>query len=153
WDRALALGLAVTPLSLLLQAVGAADDPSSGGRQMPNHFGDRDRHIVSQSSATGTQMLPAVGCAEAGRYAASRRLAGGAAAPDEVTYVSIGEGATSEGEFWEALNTTCRERLPLLIVVADNGWAISVPSRDQQPAPISDLVAGFPDLTVARVDG
>ncbi len=154
-DRALLLGLGASPLSLLLQAVGAADDPASAGRQMPNHFGDATRHVVSQSSATGSQVLPAVGCAEVARYALAHGLTdrGVGAEPDEVTYVSLGEGATSEGEFWEGLNTACRERLPLLIVVADNGWAISVPARDQQPAPISDLVAGFPALRVERVDG
>ena len=154
-DRSLLLGLGATPLSLLLQAVGAADDPASGGRQMPNHFGDPARHVVSQTSATGSQILPAVGCAEAGRYACAHGLDGDTitSRPDEITYVSIGEGATSEGEFWEGLNTACRQRLPLLIVVADNGWAISVPARDQQPAPISELVRGFPDLRIARIDG
>jgi 2-oxoisovalerate dehydrogenase E1 component len=153
-DRSLLLGLGATPLSLLLQAVGAAADPASGGRQMPNHFGDPGRHVVSQTSATGSQILPAVGCAEAGRYAVAHRLGGSVPAePDEITYVSIGEGATSEGEFWEGLNTACHDRLPLLIVVADNGWAISVPARDQQPAPISDLVSGFAGLRIERVDG
>ena len=145
-DRALVLGLGVSPLDILLQAVGSADDPASGGRQMPCHWGDRERHIVTQSSATGTQCLPAVGCAEAARYIVRRDLPGCVAYGDEVTYVSLGEGATSEGEFWESLNTACRLALPVLYVVADNGYAISVRATDQAPAPISELVAGFRGL-------
>jgi 2-oxoisovalerate dehydrogenase E1 component len=152
-DRALVLGLGVTPLEILLQAVGSADDPASGGRQMPCHWGDVGRHIVTQSSATGTQCLPAVGCAEAGRYIVRRELPGCTAHGDEVTYVSLGEGATSEGEFWESLNTACRLALPVLYVVADNGYAISVRATDQAPAPISELVAGFRGLAVTTVDG
>jgi 2-oxoisovalerate dehydrogenase E1 component len=152
-DRALVLGLGVSPLEILLQAVGSADDPASGGRQMPCHWGDRERHIVTQSSATGTQCLPAVGCAEAARYIVRRDLPGCVAYGDEVTYVSLGEGATSEGEFWESLNTACRLALPVLYVVADNGYAISVRATDQAPAPISELVAGFRGLAVARMDG
>jgi len=155
-DRALLLGLGVTPTELLLQAVGAADDPASGGRQMPCHFSDRARQVVSQTSATGSQVLPAVGCAEAGRYLVAHPgidAAGIHAERDEITYVSLGEGATSQGEFWEALNTATNEALPLLFVVADNGWAISVPRRDQQPERISRLVKGFRGLHVERVDG
>ena len=155
-DRSLVLALGVTPLAMLLQAVGSADDPSSGGRQMPCHWGDATRHVVTQSSPTGSQCLPAVGCAEAGRYIARHpALAanGCVATGDEVTYVSLGEGATSEGEFWESLNTACRLHLPVLFVVADNGYAISVRAADQAPAPISELVRGFRGLAVARVDG
>jgi 2-oxoisovalerate dehydrogenase E1 component len=155
-DRALALALGVTPVQLLLQAVGAANDPASGGRQMPSHFGDRRLHIVTQSSPTGSQCLPAVGCAEAGQYIWHHRdeaLAGCASREHELTYVSLGEGATSEGEFWESLNTACSLHLPLLYVVADNGYAISVPSRQQSPAPISELVKGFRGLSVHRIDG
>jgi 2-oxoisovalerate dehydrogenase E1 component len=152
-DRALVLGLGVTPLEILLQAVGSADDPASGGRQMPCHWGDRDRNIVTQSSPTGSQCLPAVGCAEAGRYIVRRTLPGCVAYGDELTYVSLGEGATSEGEFWESLNTACRLGLPVLYVVADNGYAISVRAADQAPAPISTLVRGFTGLHVTKLDG
>ena len=152
-DLALALALGVSPTDVLLQAVGSGDDPASGGRQMPSHWGSPELHIVTQSSPTGSQCLPAVGCAEAGRYITGRDLPGCSAHGDEVTYVSLGEGATSEGEFWESLNTACRLHLPVLFVVADNGYAISVRASDQAPAPISELVAGFRGLYVSRIDG
>src|SRR5215831_17556684 len=153
-DRALALALGVTPYEMLLQAVGAADDPASGGRQMPCHWGARDLNIVSQTSCTGSQCLPAVGCAEAARYLSRRPdLPGCTAYGDELTYVSLGEGATSEGEFWESLNTACRLHLPMLYVVADNGYAISVRSTDQHPAPISEMVLGIRGLHVVKMDG
>ena len=110
---------------------------------MPAHWGDRTRNVVTQSSPTGSQCMPAVGCAEAGRYIVRRPQLGLPAHGDEVTYVSLGEGATSEGEFWESLNTACTEHLPVLFVVADNGYAISVPSSEQSPAPINELVQGL----------
>jgi 2-oxoisovalerate dehydrogenase E1 component len=161
-DRALVLGLGVTPTDILLEAVGSADDPASGGRQMPGHWGCPERHVVTQSSPTGSQCLPAVGCAEAARYLSRRpHLAppswssgdGPGARGDELTYVSLGEGACSEGEFWESLNTACTLHLPVLYVVADNGYAISVPTSDQQPAPIANLVRGFAGLETHRIDG
>jgi 2-oxoisovalerate dehydrogenase E1 component len=152
-DLALVLALGVSPYEVLLGAVGSSDDPASGGRQMPSHWGAPDLHIVSQSSPTGSQCLPAVGCAEASRYLDRHRIAGLEAHADEVTYVSLGDGATSEGEFWESLNTACRLALPVVYLIADNGWAISVPSADQAPGPISELVASFPGLDVARFDG
>jgi 2-oxoisovalerate dehydrogenase E1 component len=152
-DMALMLGLGMPVEQILLQAVGSADDPASGGRQMPAHWGDRERHVVTQSSPTGTQCIPAVGCAEAGRYIVRRPHLGLPAHGDEVTYVSLGEGTTSEGEFWESLNTACTEHLPVLYVVADNGYAISVPSSEQSPAPIHELVKGFAGLQVWTVDG
>ena len=152
-DLALVLALGVTPTEVLLQAVGSAEDPSSGGRQMPAHWGSVDKHIVTQSSPTGSQCLPAVGCAEAARYISRRpHLPGCRAHGDELTYVSLGEGATSEGEFWESLNTACTLHLPVLFVVADNGYAISVPVSDQSPAPISELVRGFRGLSIYKYD-
>jgi 2-oxoisovalerate dehydrogenase E1 component len=152
-DLALMLGLGVTPTQVLLQAVGSADDPASGGRQMPAHWGDPERNVVTQSSPTGSQCIPAVGCAEAGRYIVRRPQLGLPAHGDEVTYVSLGEGAVSEGEFWESLNTACTEHLPVLYVVADNGYAISVPSSEQSPAPVNELVRGFAGLQVRSIDG
>jgi len=152
-DRALALALGITPYEMLLGAVGSKDDPSSGGRMMPSHWSKPSLHIVNRSSATGTQCLQAAGSAEA-----SRRLpllgAIGAAEEDEVTYISIGDGATGEGEFWEFLNTTCTERLPIVCVVEDNGYAISCPAEFHTPGgDISRLVESFPNLEVIRVDG
>ncbi|HEX4903019.1 MAG TPA: thiamine pyrophosphate-dependent enzyme [Acidimicrobiales bacterium] len=153
-DLALMLGLGISPYELLLQAVGSAECRASGGRQMPSHWGYAAEHVVSQSSPTGSQCIPAVGCAEAGRYIGrTPELSHLPAAGDEVTYVSLGEGATSEGEFWESLNTACTLHLPVVYVVADNGFAISVPVSDQSPAPVSELVHGFRGLEVLRLDG
>jgi 2-oxoisovalerate dehydrogenase E1 component len=152
-DRALNLGLGVTPTEVLLQAVGSSADPSSGGRQMPCHWGHRALHVVTQSSPTGSQCIPAVGCAEATRYAQGRDLPGVVVHGDEITYVSLGEGACMEGEFWESLNTACRLHLPVLYVVPDNGYAISVRTEDQSPAPISEMVRGFRGLAVTKLDG
>ncbi len=153
-DRALLLALGVTPRDILLQAVGSGDDPASGGRQMPCHWGSSALNVVTQSSPAGSQCLPAVGCAEAARYISRRPgMAGCSARGDEVTYVSLGEGATSEGEFWEALNTACTLHLPVLFVVADNGYAISVPVEEQAPAPVFELVRGFRGLAVHHLDG
>jgi 2-oxoisovalerate dehydrogenase E1 component len=145
-DRALALTLGVTPEAMLLQAVGAAADPSSGGRQMPSHWGSPELHIFTGSSPTGTQFLQALGCANAKSYLNPES--------DEITLVTTGEGATSEGEFWECLNIACLDRLPLLILVEDNGYAISVPvERQTAGGNISALVQGFPDLLRRQVDG
>src|ERR671911_614821 len=152
-DLALMLGLGMTAEQVLLQAVGSADDPASAGRQMPAHWGYKPFNVVTQSSPTGSQCIPAVGCAEAGRYIVRRPQLGLTAHGDEVTYVSLGEGATSEGEFWESLNTACTEHLPVLFLVADNGYAISVPSSEQSPAPVNELVRGFAGLQVRSVDG
>jgi len=164
-DRALCLMLGVTPYETLLAAVGAKDDPSSGGRQMPSHWGQPRFNIVSKSSCTGTQFLHAVGAAEATQYYQGRAkaLAQAKEAPlgeyvrhesDEIVYVSGGDGATSEGEFWESLNVACAKKLPLLYLIEDNGYAISVPVEVQTAGgSISKLVRGFPGLHVAECDG
>jgi 2-oxoisovalerate dehydrogenase E1 component len=129
-DRALVLALGQTPLDHLLAGVGAEDDPNSGGRQMPSHFSDPGLHIVTMSSPTGTQFLQAVGAAEAGRlFSLIPELQSTIEGfeEDEVVLVCSGEGATSEGEFWEALNTACNLKLPVVFLIEDNGYAISVP--------------------------
>ena len=165
-DRALVLALGATPYEMLLQAVGAADDPSSGGRQMPSHWAYKRLNIVTQSSPTGTQILQAVGCAEAGVYLrnhprATQKVEGDYRQfkdvrfeSDEVTYVSLGDGTTSEGEFWEALNTAANKKLPIVFVVEDNEYAISVPVEVQTAGGnISRLVSGFPNFHFEEVDG
>jgi 2-oxoisovalerate dehydrogenase E1 component len=169
-DRGLCLALGAQPLEMFLQAVGAADDPSSGGRQMPSHWGFKRLNVVTQSSPTGSQILQAVGCAEAGRYYTRHPKAVEAPEPnggidyrrfkdvtfrgDEVTYVSLGDGTSSEGEFWEALNAAALNKLPVIFCVQDNGYAISVPVEVQTAGgSISRLVSGFPNFHFAEIDG
>ena len=156
-DRALCLQLGMTPLEQLLSAVGAEADPNSHGRQMPSHWGHSKLNIVSQSSPTGTQLLQAVGCAEASyRFKLVPELQERIRTfhDDEVTYVSLGEGTSSEGEFWEALNTASNLKLPVLFLVEDNGYAISVPVEVQTAGgDVSRLVENFPSLYVQKCDG
>jgi 2-oxoisovalerate dehydrogenase E1 component len=165
-DRALCLTLGVTPEEMFLQAVGAATDPASGGRQMPTHWGDRKLNIVSTSSSTTTQLLHAVGCAEAGRYFSRhpeaaekvfgdyREFADVTFHGDEIALACVGEGSTSQGEFWEALNTASNKKLPVIFCVEDNGYAISVPVEVNTPGGnISRLVANFPNFYFAEIDG
>ncbi len=156
-DRALCLALGVTPYEMFLSAVGARDDPSSGGRQMPSHWGHKVHHIVSGSSPTGTQCLHAIGSAEAGALFDRIPSIEGREREfhdDEVVYVSIGEGASSEGEFWESLNAACLGRLPVVYLIEDNGYAISVPVEVQTAGgDLSRLVAAFPGLMVQSIDG
>jgi len=165
-DRALCLALGNTVAEQMLQAVGAAADPASGGRQMPSHWTSKKLNIVSPSSSTATQCLHAIGCAEAGRYFTRHPEAAAKSDSDyraykdvkfhgdEVTYVSIGEGSTSQGEFWESLNTASNGRLPVVYVVEDNGYAISTPVEANTPGGnISRLIANFPNFHFAEVDG
>ena len=165
-DRGLCLALGVTPLEMFLQAVGAGTDPASGGRQMPTHWGSRKLNIVSTSSSTATQLLHAVGCAEAGRYFSRHPEAAAKAEGDyraygdvtfhgdEVVLTCVGEGSTSQGEFWEALNTASNQKLPVIFMVEDNGYAISVPVEVNTPGGnISRLVANFPNFHFAEIDG
>ncbi|HKT88594.1 MAG TPA: thiamine pyrophosphate-dependent dehydrogenase E1 component subunit alpha, partial [Candidatus Sulfotelmatobacter sp.] len=165
-DRALCLTLGATAYEMLLQGVGAAADPQSGGRQMPSHWSFPKLNVVTQSSPTGSQILQAVGCAEAGRYFSQHPESANKATGDyrefkdvqfhgdEVTYVSLGDGTTSEGEFWEALNTAANRRLPVIFVVQDNEYAISVPVEVQTAGGnISRLVSGFPNFHFEEIDG
>src|SRR5246500_5567058 len=164
-DRALCLMLGVTAYEMLLEGVGAKDDPASGGRQMPSHWGHQKLNIVSRSSPTGTQFLQAVGAAEASLYYSEfpKALEQATHAPlgnavrfhrDEIVYVSSGEGATSEGEFFESLNTACTKLLPVLYLIEDNQYAISVPVEVQTAgASISKLITNYPGLHIEECDG
>ncbi len=156
-DRALMLGLGMTAQEMLWSAVGAEKDPNSHGRQMPSHWGHKDLNVPSQSSCTGTQALHSVGAAEASFRASlvkglEEKIVGFKG--DEVVYMSVGDGTTSEGEWWEALNTASNLKLPVIFVVEDNGYAISTPVEvGTAGGDISKLVVGFPDLFIQKCDG
>ena len=155
-DRALCLQLGVTPYEMFLQAVGAKEDPASAGRQMPSHWGSRRLNMISKSSCTGTQFLHAVGAAEAGwRKSLIPELAGqGGYQNDEIVVVTRRRGADSEGEFWEGLSSACNLKMPVLFLIEDNGYAISVPVEVNTPGgSISKLLRGFPNLFITEVDG
>jgi 2-oxoisovalerate dehydrogenase E1 component len=156
-DRALCLQLGMTPLDMLLASVAADADPSNRGRQMPSHWGSARLNMVSGSSATTTQVQHAVGAAEAGViYSRVAEIPDRASrfALDELVFTSLGEGSTSEGEFWEALNAACARQLPVLFLIEDNGYAISVPVEvETAGGDISRLVRSFPGLHVESVDG
>ncbi len=153
-DRALCLGLGMTATEQLLSAVAAADDPNSGGRQMPSHWGQKDLNIVSVSSPTGTQFLQAVGAAEAGMRSSGDERTRSLSSGDEVVLCTAGEGTTSQGEFWEALNSACNLKLPVVFLIEDNGYAISVPVEvNTAGGSISQLMRNFPGLLVQEVDG
>ncbi len=156
-DRAFCLQMGSTPYELFLASVGAKDDPACGGRQMPSHWGSKRLHIVTGSSPTGTRVLHAVGAAEASWYFSHIQEAAELSTSfhnDEIAYVSLGDGATSEGEFWESLNYACGRKLPVLYVVQDNGYAISVPVDVQTAGgKISGLVSSFPHLLTLECDG
>jgi 2-oxoisovalerate dehydrogenase E1 component len=143
-DQAFALQLGVTVEEIFLISLHRAEDPATGGRQPQGHYGRPDLHIPTQSSPTGTQYLQAVGVALAAKKEGT----------DEVVYVSSGEGATSEGEFFEAVNWAAREALPVIFFIQDNRLAISVPVEIQTAGgSVYDVVSGFKGLERFDVDG
>ncbi len=143
-DLSMALSLGMTARETMLAHLAKADDPNSGGRQMSEHYGLRDKHIITTSSSVGAQFLPGLGMA----MGIQRR------GEDAYAYVSCGEGATSQGAFHEALNWAARIKAPTLFFVQDNKYAISVPVEDQTAGGTPyKLAAGYEGLRRARFDG
>ena len=143
-DAALCLGLGMTAREQLLCFFAKNDDPNSGGRQMPQHYGHRELRIVSQSSPTGTQFLQAVGCGITCKWEKNK----------SIVYVSCGEGTTSQGDFHEALNWASREKLPVIFHVEDNNYAISVHKSEQiSGSSIYSMVSGYQNLARYDIDG
>jgi 2-oxoisovalerate dehydrogenase E1 component len=141
-SKATAIALGVPLKDIFLGMLGRAGDPNSGGRNMPEHFSSRALNLVSQTACTGSQYLPAVGTAKAVKQDGS----------DAVVYVESGEGATSEGEFFESLNWAARESLPVLYVIQNNGYAISVPQRTQTSSSVREIAAAF-RVHALEIDG
>ncbi len=158
-DRALCLALGVTPYEMLCQANGNIGDTASHGRQMPAHWGNKKLNIITKSSCTGTQFLQACGIAEAGRYLEELKQDklldhSLPSHSDEIVYTSSGDGTTSQGELWEALTTATVNKLPVLFMIEDNGYAISVPTFVQTPGgSISQALANFPGLKIFTCNG
>ncbi len=143
-DIGFSLQMGITPEEYFLAAFHRAEDPSTGARQTPGHYGKKDLRIVTQSSPTGTQYLQAVGIALAAKKEKS----------SEVVYVSSGEGATSEGEFFEAINWAAREAAPVIFFIQDNKYAISVPVHQQTAGgSVYEVTKGFKGLNRYNVDG
>ena len=143
-DSAFSIAMGMTSKEQLQAFLAKADDPSSGGRQMPHHFSKRELNIVTQSSATGTQYLQAVGCGMACKLNKEK----------EVVYVSSGEGTTSQGDFHEALNWSSREKLPVIFHIQDNEYAISVHISEQTSGgSVFSMVSGYQNLGRFDVDG
>jgi 2-oxoisovalerate dehydrogenase E1 component len=143
-DRAFALGLGCSLRDVIGSCLARAVPHHSGGRMMPEHFTQKDLHIPCQSSCVGSQFLQAVGVAKAVQLAGL----------DEVVYVSAGDGATSQGDFHEAINFACLHSLGVIFVIQDNGWAISVPVQDQTAGGnIAKMARGYEGLSVFDVDG
>jgi 2-oxoisovalerate dehydrogenase E1 component len=141
-EKAIAYALGMPLRDIFLHMLSREGDSSSNGRNMPEHFSSRELHLVSQTACTGTKFLPAVGMAKALRKDGS----------DAIVYVSSGEGATSEGEFFEAINWAMREELPVLFLIQNNGYAISVPQNEQTSSSVHQIAAGF-GLPSYHVDG
>lgn len=145
-DLALVLCAGLTPYEFFLQCFAKADDPSGGARQLPAHWGHKNFNLPSQSSPTGTQFLQAVGCAVADIKSGK----------SSISYVSSGEGTTSQGEFHEAINWASREKLPVLFVVENNKYAISVPVELQSGGKehsISEMMSGYDNLLRLKFNG